>query len=112
MIVLFVLLLPFALILAAAATAAVFVRRSSLRITADGVEVNNYSQPTRLIPLAQVGHFEPTPRSGNFRSVRPATAVLVLVDGSRVPVHSLSAPDAGHGVDALNQRVESLRNPG
>lgn len=105
-----VFLAPFALILAAAIAAAVVVRRSSLRITIDGVEVHNYSQAPRLIPLAEVGHFEPAPRSGNLSSVRPATAVLVLVDGSRVPVHTLSAPDAGHGVDALNRRVEALRN--
>jgi len=105
-----VLLLPVILIGVAWLVSSVFVRRSSLRITGEGVEVHNYPQPPRLIPLAQVGRFEATPRSGNFKSLRPETAVLVLVDGTRVPVRSLFAPDAGHGVDALNQRVETLRH--
>ena len=104
-----VLLIPVALIAAAALAAVVSVRRSSLRITSAGVEIRNYPQALILIPLAQVGHFEATPRVGNFPSLRPATAVLVLIDGSRVPVRTLTAPDAGHGVDALNERVESLR---
>jgi hypothetical protein len=90
----------------------VSVRRSSLRITSAGVEIRNYPQAPKLIPLVQVGHFEATPRVGNFSSLRPATAVLVLTDGSRVPVRTLTAPDAGHGIDALNQRVESIRRGG
>jgi len=104
-----VLFLPFVLIGVVWLVSSVFVRRSSLRITDEGVEVKNYPQPARVIPLAQVGRFEATPRSGNFKSLRPETAVLVLVDGTRVPVRNLYAPDAGHGVDALNQRVEALR---
>ena len=110
--VLVLVLLPVALISAAAVLALISVRRSSLRITAEGVEVRNYRQPVKLIPLAQVAHFEaPTP-VGNLSSVRPRTGVLVLTDSSRLPVRSLSAPEAGYGTDALNARVESLRrNP-
>jgi hypothetical protein len=104
-----VLLVPFGLIVVVALAAAVAVRRSSLRITSAGVEVRNYPQASKLIPLAQVGHFEATPRVGNFARLRPATAVLVLVDDSRVPVRTVTAPDAGRGIDALNQRLESLR---
>jgi hypothetical protein len=33
----------------------------------------------------------------------------VLIDGSRTPVRRLDAPDAGHGVDALNARLDALR---
>ena len=51
-------LLPVAILVAAAIAALVSVRRSSLRMTADGVEVRNYPQPAKLIPLAQVTRFE------------------------------------------------------
>ena len=101
---------PVALIVAAALAAVVFVQRSSLRITSAGVEIRNYPQAPRTIPLADVDRFEATPRSGNFAGLRPATAVLVLTDGTRVPVRRTTAPDAGNGVDALNQRIESLRH--
>jgi hypothetical protein len=107
-----VLLVPFGLVAVAALAAVVAVRRSTLHITSAGVEVRNYPQAPRLIPLVQVGHFEATPRAGNFARLRPATAVLVLVDGSRLPVRRVTAPDAGHGVDALNRRVETLRHLG
>jgi hypothetical protein len=105
-----VLLLPVALVFAAALAAVAVVWRSSLRITGAGVEIRNYPQAPILIPLRQVGHFEATPRVGNFASLRPATAVLVLTDGRRKPVRSITAPEAGKGIDALNRRVESLRN--
>jgi hypothetical protein len=74
------------------------------------VEIRNYPQAAKLIPLAQVGGFEATPRVGNFSSLRPATGALVLTDGTRLPVRSLAVPDAGVGVDALNRRVEALRS--
>jgi hypothetical protein len=102
-------LFPIALAVLAAIAAAVVVRMSTLRITSDGVEIRNYPQPPKLIPLAQVTHFEATPRGGNMSSIRPETAVLVLVDGSRLPVRTVTATDAGKGVEALNRRVESLR---
>ena len=97
---LLVLLLPVAFVGVALVAAVVCVRGSSLRITSAGVEIRNYPQAVKLIPLVQVGHFEET---------TPATAVLVLTDGSRVPVRTVTAPDAGHGVAALNARVEALR---
>ncbi|MDQ1383574.1 MAG: hypothetical protein QOG65_953 [Actinomycetota bacterium] len=105
-----VLLLPFGLVVAAAIAAVVVVLRSSLRITSAGVEIHNFPQTPRVIPLAQVSHFEPAPRAGNFSGIRPATAVLVLTDSTRLPVRKTSASDAGRGVDALNQRLESLRS--
>jgi len=104
-----VLLAPFGLVVLAALAAAVTVGRSSLRITSDGVEIRNYPQPARTIPLAQVERFEETPRTGNLKSVRPRTAMLVLTDGTRVPVRKVVAPDAGYGVDALNARLDALR---
>ena len=33
--------------------------------------------------------------------------MLVCTDGSRVPVRTLTAPDAGTGIGALNARVET-----
>jgi hypothetical protein len=104
-----VLLLPVAFVGVALVAAVVCVRCSSLRITSAGVEIRNYPQAVKLIPLARVGRFEETAPAGNFKSLRPATAVLVLTDGSRVPVRTVTAPDAGHGVAALNTRVEVLR---
>jgi hypothetical protein len=103
-------LLPLVLLAGAAVLAMVSVRSSTLRITADGVEYRNYPQATRVVPLAQVRRFEETEAVGNFSSLRPATAVLVLTDGSRLPVRSIADPDAGTGVDALNARVAALRN--
>jgi hypothetical protein len=104
-----VLLLPFVFVVLAVIAAVLCVTFSTLQITRAGVEVRNYPQAAKVIPLAQVDHFEATPRVGNFKSLRPATAALVLNDGTRVPVRKIAAPDAGHGVDALNRRVESLR---
>jgi len=103
-------LLPLVLLAGAAVLAMVSVRSSTLRITADGVEYRNYPQATRVVPLAQVRRFEENEAVGNFSSLRPATAVLVLTDGSRLPVRSIAEPDAGTGVDALNARVAALRN--
>lgn len=106
---LLLILLPFVFVGLALVAALVCVQLSWLRITSAGVEFRNYPQTARHIPLARVGHFEATTATGNFKSIRPATGVLVLVDGSRVPVRKVAAPDAGYGVDALNARVESLR---
>ena len=107
-----ILLLPFVFAGLAAIAAVVCVRLSTLRITTSGVEVRNYPQAAKQFPLEQVGQFEATPRVGNFSFLRPATATLVLADGSRVPVRTIFSPDAGHGVEALNKRVESLRETG
>ena len=105
-----VLLFPFAVIMVVALAAVVVVQRSSLAITSEGVEIRNYPQVPKLVPLAQVRHFEETPRVGNFAFLRPPTAALVLVDGSRVPVRRVTAAGAGHGVEALNRRVDALRD--
>lgn len=104
-----VLVAPIGLVVLAALVAAVFVRRSSLQITGAGVEIRNYPSAPVAIPLDRVAQFEATPRVGNFSSLRPPTAVLVLVDGSRLPVRTVTAPGAGSGVDALNARVDALR---
>jgi hypothetical protein len=101
--------MPFALIGIAALAAIVCVRWSYLQITSAGVEFRNYPQAPKLVPLDQVERFEETVPVGNFASLRPATAVLVLTDGSRLPVRSIHAPDAGDGVDALNARITQLR---
>jgi hypothetical protein len=105
-----VLLMPVIVIGVVALAAIVSVWCSSLRITSAGVEVRNYPQAPKLIPLSQVERFEETVRAGNFASIRPATAVLVLTDGSRLPVRRIKARDAGYGVDALNARISQLRH--
>ena len=102
-------LLPVVLLVAAAVAALVSVRRSTIRITTQGVEIRNYPQATRVVPLADALRFEPTIASGNLASTRPKTAVLVLADGTRLPVRSLTEPDAGYGVEALNARLETVR---
>ena len=101
---------PVILIALAALAAVVSVRSSTLRITGEGVEIRNYPQPAKLFPLEQVERFEATPPVGNFSSLRPKTGELVLTSGTRVPVRRLTAPDAGTGVDALNERLASLRS--
>ena len=105
-----VLLMPLVVIGIAALAATVCVRRSYLRITSSGVELRNYPQAPKLIQLSQVDRFEAFVPVGNFKSLRPATAVLVLADGSRLPVRRIEARDAGHGVDALNARITQLRS--
>ncbi len=108
-VVVLILLLPFILVIAAAVVAIATTRLSTLRISTDGVEIRNYPQAAKTIPLASVDHFEATPRVGNFSSLRPATAVPVRTDGTRLSARSVSAPDAGYGVDALNQRIAVLQ---
>lgn len=102
-------LLPVALLAAAAVAALVSVRRSTVRITAAGIEIRNYPQAPRTVPLDEVVRFEPPVAVGNFSSARPKTAVLVCADGTRLPVRSLNDPDAGYGIEALNARLEMLR---
>jgi hypothetical protein len=102
-------LLPLALVVIAAIAATIFVRRSSLRITMDAVEVRNYPQPVQVIPLADVSCFDEPTRVGFLSSLRPRTGVLVRTDGSRLPVRSIFDPEAGYGVDALNERLQRLR---
>jgi hypothetical protein len=104
-----ILMMPFVVIGIAALAAIVSVRCSHLGITSAGIEVRNYPQAPKLIPLSQVERFEEAVRIGNFSSLRPATAVLVLTDGSRLPVRRIEARDAGYGVDALNARLTQLR---
>ena len=103
-------ILPVVVLVAAAIAALVTVRRSTVRITPQGVEIRNYPQALRIVPLAETLRFEPTIPTGNLPSTRPKTAVLVLVDGTRLPVRSLTEPDAGHGVEALNARLEKVRS--
>jgi hypothetical protein len=101
--------MPFVVVGIVALAAIVSVRCSCLGITSAGVEIRNYPQAPKLVPLSQVKRFEETVRVGNFASLRPATAVLVLTDGSRLPVRRIDARDAGYGVDALNARISQLR---
>jgi hypothetical protein len=103
-------LLPVILVVVAAVAALLTVRRSSLLITADGVEVRNYPQPPQTFPLDQVACFDQPTRVGFLSSLRPATSVLVLRDGTRIPVRKASEPSSGIGVDALNERLARLRH--
>ena len=103
-------LLPVILIGSAAAASYASVRLSSLRITSAGVEIRNYPQPPRVIPLDRVDRFVPAERVGAFAFLRPQTAVLLLTDGTRSPVRQVGELQAGHGVDALNQRLAALRS--
>jgi hypothetical protein len=100
---------PIVLVAAAALASFVFVRLSTLRITGDVVEIRNYPQTPKAVPLGEVDRFVPAERVGMFAGLRPATAVLLLTDGSRIPVRSLGEPEAGYGIEALNQRLAQLR---
>ncbi len=109
MVVFVLVLLPVVVLVVVAVLALVSVGRSSVHVTAAGVEFRNYPQPARVIPLAEVARFEDPVAIGNFPSVRPRTGVLVLTDGTRLAVRSLHDPEAGIGVEALNARLDSLR---
>ncbi len=106
---LFALILPIVLIAAAAIAATISIRNSSVRVTSAGVEVANYRQPVQQVPLAQVDHFEPPAPVGWLSSLRPKTGVLVCTDGSRIVVRNLTDPEAGRGIEALNDRLTQLR---
>lgn len=102
-------ILPLVLIGAAAAAAYVSIRNSTLRITADGVEVANHRQPVRAVPLVDAERFEERPHVGFLSSLAPSAAVLVLTDGRRIPVRSTTDVESGaHGIDALNARLHEL----
>jgi hypothetical protein len=111
-VVVFLVIVPLIVLALAAGAAFVSVHNSTLRITGDGVEFRNYPSAPRTVPLADVARFEEAQAVGNFSGLRPATAVLVLRDGTRLAVRSLTAPEAGTGVDALNARVAALRSGG
>jgi len=105
----FLVILPLALIAGAWIAARISVRNSRLSITRDGVIVENHRRPRIVVPIAQADHFEPSAAVGLFSGMRPPTSVLVRTDGTRVPVRTIAAPEAGIGVDALNARLTSLR---
>ena len=88
---------PLVLIVAAALASFLFVRLSTLRITNDGVEIRNYPQTPKTIPLAEVDRFVPAERVGMFSGLRPATAVLVLTNGTAVPVVPSANPRPATG---------------
>lgn len=103
-------LLPLLLVAAAAVAAWISVARSSVRVTGDGVTVHNAGQDERTVPLVRVACFEPVAPVGFMTFVRPQTATLVLVDGTRIAVRNPTDPDAGRGADALNARLATLRD--
>jgi hypothetical protein len=110
-VVVFGVLLPVVLVAIVAVWAMLTIRRSTLRVTAAGVEFRNYPQPVQSFPLDRVACFDEPTRVGFLSSLQPRTCVLVLRDGTRLAVRSTFAPEAGHGVDALNERLARLRRP-
>jgi hypothetical protein len=105
----FLVILPLVLIAAAWIAARRSVRNSRLHLTPDGVIVENHRRPRVVVPIADADHFEPPTTTGPFSGLRPPTCVLVRTDGTRVPVRTIAAPEAGIGIDALNARLATLR---
>ena len=108
----FLVILPLALIAAAWIAARISVRNSRLSLTRDGVVIENHRRPPIVVAIADADHFEPAPVVGLFSGLRPPTSVLVRTDGSRIPVRTIAAPEAGIGIDALNARLTTLRAAG
>jgi hypothetical protein len=100
---------PVVLIAAAGIAAFVSVRLSSVCITRGGVEFRNYPHPVTTIPLDDIDRFVETERVGWLSGVQPATAALVLNDGTRVPVRSIRECSGAYGVDAMNARLGEVR---
>ena len=104
-----IVLFPVVLIGAAAVAAFVSIRLSTVCITGHGVEYRNYPQPVTTVPLDDIERFAESERVGWLAGVQPATAALVLNDGSRVPVRSIRECSGAYGVDALNARLDEVR---
>ncbi len=100
---------PLILVAGVAVVAYVFVAMSTLCMTNEGVELRNFPQEPRVIPLDDVHRFVETERVGVIAHVRPATGALVLNDGTRVPVRKLRDCSGAYGVDELNARLAALR---
>jgi hypothetical protein len=103
------LLFPVILVVGVAVVAFVSVSMSTLCLTDAGVELRNFPQEQRVIPLHEAQRFVETERVGWIAHVRPPTAALVLTDGTRVPVRKLRDCSGAFGVDALNERLAALR---
>ena len=108
----FLIILPLVLITGAWLAARRSVRNSRLSMTATGIVIDNHRRPRVLVPIDEAVRFEPAMAIGPFAGLRPVTCVLVRSDGTRVPVRTVVAPEAGIGVDALNARLATLRRPG
>jgi len=106
----FLVVLPIALIAGAWIAARISARNSHLSITAGGVVIANHRQPRVVVAVADAARFEPAAAVGPFAGLRPPTCVLVRTDGTRVPVRTVTAPEAGVGIDALNVRLATLRS--
>jgi hypothetical protein len=108
----FLVILPLALIAAAWVAARISVRNSRLSMGRDGIVIENHGRPRLVVPVADADHFESAASVGMFSGLRPPTCVLVRTDGTRVPVRTVAAPEAGIGIDALNARLATLRAAG
>jgi hypothetical protein len=63
------------------------------------------------VALALVDRFDKFEREGAWRKVRQVSAVLILKDGTELPVHSLGDPEVNGGLNGLNNLVVTLRPP-
>jgi hypothetical protein len=108
----FLVILPIVLIAGAWLAARRSVRNSRLSLTATGIVIDNHRRPRILVPIVEAVRFEPTPSVGPFSGLRPQTCVLVRTDGTRLPVRTVAAPEAGIGIDALNARLATLQRSG
>ena len=105
----FLLLFPVVLIVGAFVVSYGAVHASRLCITTDGIEIRNYPQPARAVPLDEVERFVENERVGIIAGLRPATAALWMRDGTRVPVRTVRDCSGAYGVDALNARLAQVR---
>jgi hypothetical protein len=101
---------PVVLIGTAAVLSFTVVRLSTLSVTSAGITFRNFPQPPRDVPLEQVDRFVAAEPFGFFAFLRPATAVLLLRDGSRLPVRTIREAHGPYGVDALNLRLAEVRS--
>jgi hypothetical protein len=101
--------LPVILVVVAAVVSFAVVRLSTLSITSSGVAFRNYPEALREIELERVDRFVPAERVGLFAFLRPATAVILLRDGTRLHVRTIRGRDGEYGVDALNQHLAEVR---
>ena len=82
---------------------------SHFQIDGDALVVDNFPGRMHRIPLADVDRFDSVASARSRAQMRRVKAVVVLTNGSTVPVLALGNPETAGSTTALNNWLEALR---